>query len=53
MDSKINNACDGVIMFANTMITMYKVNPELLWVRIRQEADYQLELLREVDSPTE
>ena len=51
--NKINTACDGVVMFVNTLITMYKVNPELIWVRIRQEADFQLELLREVDSPTE
>ena len=50
---KINYVANGISVYIDAMINAHHVNSELLWLRIRQEADYQLELLREADSPTE
>jgi len=53
MMDKINYVVNGISVYIDAMINAHHVSRELLWLRMRQEADYQLELLREADSPTE
>jgi len=53
MLDKINEIVPSVSNFVHAMIYQHHLSEELMWLRVRQEADYQLELLREVDTPDE
>ena len=53
MLDKINEIVPCVSNFVHAMIYQHHLNEELMWLRVRQEADYQLELLKEVDTPDE
>ena len=53
MLEKINEVLPSVSNFVSAMIYTHHLNKELMWLRVRQEADYQLELLKEVDTPDE
>lgn len=51
MKDPINYACVGVCVYIDCVIRSLKLSPELMWLRIRQEADYRLECLTKADSP--
>jgi hypothetical protein len=51
MKDPINYACVGVSVYIDCVIRSLKLSPELMWLRIRQEADYRLECLTKADSP--
>jgi len=53
MDDKINYVAGGVSVYIGAMINAHHCNAELLWLRIRQEADYQLNLIANANSPVE
>ena len=53
MTDKINYVANGISVYIEAMINSHYVSPELLWLRIRQQADYKLKLLAEADTPTE
>ena len=42
---KINYVVNGITVYTEAMINSHHVNAELLWVRLRQECDYQLKIL--------
>lgn len=51
MKDAINYACVGVSVYIDCVISTLKLSPELMWLRIRQEADYKLECLTKADCP--
>ena len=53
MNDKINYVANGISVYIDAMIYAHHVSPELLWLRIRQQADYKLKLLAEIDNPSE
>ena len=53
MTDKINYVANGISVYIDAMIHAHHVNAELLWLRIRQQADYKLKLLAEADTPSE
>lgn len=53
MKDKINYVANGISVYIDAMIHAHHVNPELLWLRIRQQADYKLQLIAEADTPTD
>ena len=53
MTDKINYVANGISVYIDAMINAHHVNAELLWLRIRQQADYKLKLLAEADTPSE
>ena len=42
---KINYVVSGIAMYTEAMIHSHHVNQELVWLRLRQECDYQLKIL--------
>lgn len=53
MKDKINYVANGISVYIDAMIYAHHVNAELLWLRIRQQADYKLKLIAEENTPTD
>ena len=50
MMDKINYVAGGISVYIGAMINAHHCNPELLWLRVRQEADYQLKLIADAEA---
>ena len=50
MMDKINYVAGGISVYIGAMINAHHCNAELLWLRIRQEADYQLKLIADAEA---
>lgn len=42
---KINYIVNGITVYTESVIHTHHANQELVWLRLRQECDYQLKIL--------